>query len=164
MNTQFRWKKKFFSRSYKIYSGNQILGKLESRFFSRLSRAKLKGQKYLFRTKGLLRQTTTIYNGSENSRLGTIKYTLWSASADINLAEKEYRWMYNNFRYTMWSITGSDGVNIKYSRSFTKGQIQGNTDDPVLLFTGLFIHGYLSMVTMIYVLLFILIVINWIII
>lgn len=142
MQTQFSWKKSLFSNLYSIYSNGQQIGKLKNSTFSQTSSGEINGKEYIFKTKGFFRQHTEIIDAYENRVIGEITYNNWMTKATISIDNKTISWKYDNVWNTKWSIFNSEGVNIKYAGSSTKGQIDSNSNDELLLLSGLFVTNY----------------------
>ena len=58
-------------------------------------------------------------------------------------------WKYENFWNTKWSVFNPEGINIEYSGSMTRGKIDSNVDDALLLLSGLFVPNYYWQMTMV---------------
>jgi hypothetical protein len=142
MQTSLRWEKGLFSRAYSIYSNNQLIGQLKDKTFSQSSDGELNGKKYNFKTKGFLKQKTEIRDATNNKVIGEIIYNSWMTKADLIILNKKVNWKYDNLWNTRWRIFDSTGTEIKYSGSSTRGRIDSNTDDSVLLLSGLFVTNY----------------------
>lgn len=142
MQTNLKWKKGIFSNTYRIYSQNQIIGKLKSNSFSQITKGELNGKKYTFTTKGFFKQQTEIRDSINNKVIGNITYNGWMTKATLSILDKKINWKYDNLWNTKWSIFDSNGIEIKYSGSSSKGEINSNTDDDLLLLSGLFITNY----------------------
>jgi len=142
MQTKLIWKKNVFSDLYSIYSNGQQIGKLKDKTFSQSANGELNGKEYTFNTKGFFNQHTEIIDNSENKIIGEIVYNNWMTKATISIDNKTMNWKYDNMWNTKWSIFNSEGIKIQYSGSSTSGQIDSNSDDPVLLLSGLFVTNY----------------------
>lgn len=142
MQTNLRWKKDYISNLYYIYSNNKQIGDLRNKIFSQTATGKLNGKEYIFKTKGFFKQHTEITDGLENKVIGEITYNNWMTKATISVGDKTINWKYDNIWNTKWSISSSEGINIKYSGSSTKGQIDSNTDVELFLLSGLFVTNY----------------------
>ena len=142
MKIRLNWEKEIFSSSYSIYSNNQLIGKLKDKTFSQSASGELNGREYIFRTKGLFKQHTEILDKAENRVIGEINYNSWMTKASISINNKEASWKYDNIWSTKWRIFDSEGIEIKYTGSSRKGQIDANTDDALLLLSGLFVTNY----------------------
>jgi len=149
MKTNLRWEKEFFSSTYSIYSNNQLIGKLKDKTFSQSADGELNGKKYTFRTKGLFKQHTEILDKAENKVIGEITYNTWMTKASLSFYDKKANWKYDNLWSTKWSIFDSAGIEIKYSGLSKKGQIESNSDDPLLLLSGLFVTNYYWQMTVV---------------
>ena len=142
MHTNLRWEKGLFSKTYKIYSNNQLVGNLVDKAFSQSSSGELDGRGYTFRTKGTLKQHTEILDNQENKVIGEITYNSWMTKATLSVLGKTISWKYDNIWNSKWSIFDKDGIRIKYSGSSKSGKIESSTDDALLLLFGLFVTNY----------------------
>lgn len=147
MQRKLRWAKGFFSSLYKIYSNGEQIGSLKDKAFSQSAVGKLNNKEYLFQTKGFFNQKTQIIDTSVNKTMGEIKYNNWMTKATITINNKTINWKYDNMWNTKWSVFNSEEINIKYSGNSTGGQIDSNTDDELLLLSGLFITNYYWQIT-----------------
>ena len=141
MQTNLTWTKGIFSNLYSFYQNGELKGKLKDKTFSQTANGELQGKVYRFKTKGLLKQRTEIID-SEDKVIGEINYNTWMTKASITINGKVVNWKYNNIWNTKWSLFDTVGINIKYSGSSTKGQIDSNVDDSLLILCGLFITHY----------------------
>jgi hypothetical protein len=123
MQTKLSWEKNFFSNLYIIYSDGQRIGEFKNKTFSQTANGELNGRKYSFKTKGFFKQSTEIIESIENKVIGGITYNNWATKATISIDNKTMNWKYDNIWNTKWSISDSDGIDIKYSGSSTSGQI-----------------------------------------
>lgn len=149
MQTNLTWRKGVFSNFYKIYSNGEQIGNLKDKSFSQSCIGVLDNKKFLFQTKGFLKQKTQIIDIVENKMVGEINYNNWMTKATITINNKTTNWKYHNLWNTKWSIFNSEGINIKYSGSSTGGQIDSNIEDPLLLLSGLFVINYYWQMTIV---------------
>lgn len=137
-----QWKKKLLSNTYSIYSNKQIIGKLENKTFSKKASGELNGKEYTFKTKGFLKQNTEIIDNKENKVIGEITYNTWMTKATISISKQSIIWKYDNAWNTKWSISNKAGIEIKYAGTSASGKIESNTDDALLLLSGLYVINY----------------------
>ena len=142
MDTKMKWKKNIFSNLYNITLNGEQIGKLRDKSFSQSANGEINGKEYTFKTKGIFKQRTEIIDNLENKVIGEINYNNWMTKATISIGNKMIKWKYDNLWNTKWSLFNEGGINIKYSGSSTKGQIDSNTDDPLLILSGLFVTNY----------------------
>lgn len=142
MEAKLKWKKKLFSNLYRIYFNDQQIGILKDNVFTQISNGELNGEKFTFRTKGLFKQNTEITDSSNNKVIGRITYNNWMNKATISLNDKMHEWKYDNIWTTKWSIFDTEGTNIAYAGTQSKGQIDSNTDNSLLVLSGLFVTHY----------------------
>jgi hypothetical protein len=141
MNSTLSWKKKNFSNHYRIFENAQQVGELIDKPFSKTTTAKLNGRQYTFKTTGFFKIKTEIIDSS-NKVVGQIDYGSWMKKATISTKESVSTLKFDNSWNTKWSIKNENRTNILYSGSSTKGEIESNVDDSILLLSGLFITNY----------------------
>ncbi len=142
MKTNYSWTKKFFSNLYNIYSNGAILGNLKDKSFSQTAQGEVNGKEYIFKTKGFLKQHTQIIDSSENRIIGEITYNSWMTKATIAINDKILNWKYDNAWNTKWSLFDTAGTLMNFSGSSSKGHINSNVEDELLILTGLFVTNY----------------------
>jgi hypothetical protein len=71
--------------------------------------------------------------------------------ATIKVHGKNVNWQYDNRWQTRWSLRSAEGTLIEYAGSSTGGQAEANTDDELLLLTGLFVTNYYWQMTILVV-------------
>lgn len=147
MQNSFNWKKELFSDTYKVYSNNKQIGELKNRTFSQTSVGEINGKRYTFKTKGFFKQHTQIFDNSDNSLIGDIAYGNWMTKAFLSIKERKLLWKYNNAWNTKWSICESDRTLINYNGS-SKGHIESDINDDLLLLTGLYVTNYYWQMTL----------------
>lgn len=140
------WKNKLFSNTTRIYSNDQLVGQLNHKTFSQTTECELNGEKYKFVSKGFFNQHTEIFESNDEQALGDITYSSWSNKATIFLKDKKIDWKYDNMWNTKWRIFDSEGLEIRFSGSSTKGEISSNTDSALLILSGLYISNYYSQI------------------
>ena len=142
MTTKLSWSKGIFSVHYKIFDTGKQLGSLTDKPFSRTTKARFNGKEYLFRNTGFFNQYTEITDCSDNRVIGGIHYSSWRSKAVVSVNGRKYSWKYANVWGTQWSLWDSGKACVKFKSSTTKGQIHADTDDGLLVLSGLFISSY----------------------
>jgi len=143
------WKKKILSSTYEIYSQDTQKGWLRDNIWKGEAHGELLDRELKFKSKGVFKSHTDIINAGTGEHLGQIRYNTWMTRADISLEGKKFLWKYDNSWQTRWSITMEDGMQIRYSGNEIKGRIEGLTDNPAALLTGLFATTYNWQITLI---------------
>ena len=146
---ELRWKKGLLSGNYSIYEGNRQIGELKDNVFSKKANGQINGKSFTFRTSGFFQQRTRIYDDSNNQMLGEISYNNWMTKATLSTYDKVTNWKYNNVWNTKWSLSGQDGTQVHYAGSSNKGRIESNTDDDLLLLSGLYVTNYYWQMTLV---------------
>lgn len=143
METHFTWRTKFLKNSYEISEYENQAGELKSAGWKRRSAGDLKGVKVLFEIKGFFGKEFLIKNPEDDSVIGHITFNTWRTKATISLREKEYKWQYDNFFHSKWSISDENGAMVKYQGHFKSGDITSYIKDERLILAGLYIKDYL---------------------
>jgi len=142
MNTNLKWEKSFLSSVYRIFSNGRLIGNLDLRAFSNTDIGILNGEKYFFRARGFLSRYTEIVDAKDYNVIGKIIYSSWRSKATLTTLNNTANWKYDNMWHSRWSISSSSGNEIKYAGSSSRGKIDSNTDDALLLLSGLFVTNY----------------------
>lgn len=142
MRNNFTWSKGLFSSLYQIYSNAKQHGSLVDKPFSRTTKGLFNGKEYLFRNTGFFNHRTEIVDCSDNKVIGGIEFNSWRSKATIIVNGSKYSWKYDNFWNSQWSISGTNGLSVKFNSSTTNGHIDAATDDGLLILSGLFIKNY----------------------
>jgi hypothetical protein len=144
-----KWKKGVFSGKYSIYGNSSQIGELKDNMFSKKARGQLNSKSFTFRTTGFFQQRTQIYDDSNNEMVGEISYNNWMTKATLTTYDKVTNWKYNNAWNTKWSLSGQDGTKVRYAGASNKGTIESNTDDELLLLSGLYVTNYYWQMTLV---------------
>ncbi len=142
MKNDLTWSKGLFASVYKIYANGKQLGNLTDKPFSRTTKGTFNGKEYLFRNSGFFKQYTEIVDCSDDKVIGGIEYNTWRSKAAVSVNGRRYTWKYDNLWNTQWGLSDSDRVSVRFSSSTTKGQIEANTNDGLLVLSGLYVKNY----------------------
>lgn len=142
MKHVINWKKGILSSRYRLYSGEEFLGELTNHSFKQNAVGVIKNKKYVFITKGLFKQETRIMDGDSNKVLGRITYNSMMSKADIELSERMVSWKYDNGWHSRWSLFDEKGTLLKFAGGSSKGSIEFENEDLLLILTGLYVTNY----------------------
>jgi hypothetical protein len=141
MKTSLTWTKGIFSSIYHLFSNGNLIGSLEESF-TKSAKGSFNGKNYIFRTQGFLKHNTMIIDCSDNKIIGQIDFSNWMTKAVITINGKKINWKYDNSWSTRWSLFDADGIIATFSGSTTKGFIDTNIDDGLLILSGLFVTNF----------------------
>jgi hypothetical protein len=144
MEIQYNWKTKLFSKKFDIYQNDILKGELYKENWSRKVNGELNIRRVMFETKGIFKVETTIIDLQGDITIGNIKFTNWKAKSTISYQNKDYRWQFDNFLRSRWSISDENGAIIRYHSNAFKGIIVSYTRDEILILTGFFIRNFLK--------------------
>jgi hypothetical protein len=142
METKLKWEKGFFKSTYEIHSGDKIIGNLKENIWSNAATGELHGKLISFRPRGFFRQKTLIIDPVRNELIGEIDFNAFMTKATIRIGDSIFKWKYDNWLNTKWSIHDSKEIQIHYSGSSLKGKISANVEDNILTLAGLFVINY----------------------
>jgi hypothetical protein len=142
METKLDWKKGIFKETFEIYSNGVLVGILKENIWKQIAYGELNGKKVIFKTRGFFKQETQIIETNTNNSVGKITYNSWMTKATIEYTNRVANWKYDNAWNTKWSISNSEGVQIRYQGSSSKGTIEHQTQDDELILSGLFVTNY----------------------
>ena len=148
MQLNYNWRKGIFSESYQIFNNETQVGSLSNKCFSQTAYGELNEEKYTFKTCGVFKQHTQIIE-NYNKIVGEITYNNWMNKATININGQQFDLKYNNIWNTKWSISGLNETQISYNSTSCTGQIQSNTDNELLILSGLFVANYYLQMTLV---------------
>ena len=149
MQLNYNWKKGIFSESYQIFNNETQVGSLSNKCFSQTAHGELNEEKYTFKTTGFFKQHTQIIENNENKIIGEITYNNWMNKATININGQQFDLKYDNIWNTKWSISSLNETQISYNSTSCTGQIQSNTDNELLILSGLFVANYYIQMTLV---------------
>lgn len=147
MLTDLKWEKGLLDNEYKLYSDGKQLGSLINNLLSKTDTGIINNREVLFRKENILKNQFQIIDSTEDKVIGEIIYNEWMNKATITIEDKTVKWKSNNLSSTQWRLFNEDGFEIKYSGSFTGGQINSSTDDLLLILCGLYLTHYFWQIT-----------------
>jgi len=142
MKTVLNWKKGTFSSTCRIFSGEELLGELKDNSFKQTANGIIRQKKYRFVTKGLFKQETQILDGESNQVIGNISYNSMMSKATIQFADRSVSWKYDNTWQTRWSLYDEQGIRMKFAGKYSKGTIEFDEEDDLLVLVGMFVTNY----------------------
>ncbi len=143
MEIHYDWKTKLFSKKFEIYQNDQLKGELFKEGLSRIVTGELNTKRFKFETKGFLKFETTITDLQRHIEAGKITFLRGKNDTIIHYKDRQYKWKFENFICSRWSLSDESKVLIKYhSNSFT-GMIESYTTDELLILSGFYIRNYL---------------------
>jgi hypothetical protein len=142
MNTILHWKKGTFSTTCRISSGEEIIGELANYAFKQTAEGVIRDKRYLFRTKGLFKQETQIIDGENDQVIANITYNSMMSKATIQFTDRTVYWKYDNAWQTKWSLFDKQGIYMKFAGGHSKGTIEYEEEDDLLVLTGMFVTNY----------------------
>ena len=142
MSLTYVWRKPFLKFTYNFYLGGRLMGKMSENNFKRTARAEWNNSGFQFKTYGFFNQKTIVTTSGSNQELATITYNTLKITSTISTKEKTYIWKNLNWNHSKWQITNEQGVLATYYGSSFNGNVDSDTEDPLLIVSGLFIASY----------------------
>ena len=142
MEHNLTWTKGTFDSNYQLFNNGQFSSSLLFNSWKNEAQAFGTEQSYHFITEGFSNPSTKIYNNS-NELIGVISYQFWQTKATISLKSAEqFAFNFSSNWYNSWTITNFKDKQVVYNASSTSGFVRSNTDDELMILTGLFIKEY----------------------
>ena len=134
--------RKFFQKNYTLTENAVPIGSISHTFFHRTYNSKLNQSEYIFtRIPGFLKKFA-VSSISENN-LAEIRFPFWRNKATIILKNGAvYQWEQINFFSGSCRISQRGKQILKFSESFRKGVITGDTTNDLLVISGLIVEDY----------------------
>lgn len=142
MKCILNWKRGAFSTTCRIFSGEKSIGELTNSAFKQTAHGIIHNRRFLFKTKGLFKQETQIFDGGSQQLLGNITYNAWMTKATIQFTDRTLFWKYDNGWQTRWSLYDDQGTLMKFAGGSSKGTIECEEEDDLLVLTGMYVTNY----------------------
>lgn len=140
---KLNWSKDFLGTTTELTESNEKIGVFKSEWFSDNTSLKLKEEKFKFEKQGFFSSDFLIKNIIEKKVVGKIIYHSFKTKATIKIEEKEFVWSQKGFWGTQWILTDSNQTVSTYKSNFLSGgEIESESDDYLLISTGLFTTNY----------------------
>ena len=149
MKSSLHWKKKTFSSTYRIYSGDRQVGQLVENSLKQSAVGELNNSKYLFKTKGVFKQETEVIDIDSKTTIGKISYNAMMNKAEIQYPNRTVHWKYDNKWQTRWSLSDTRGIQMAFRGGLSKGSIECSDEDDLLVLTGLFVTNFYWQMTIV---------------
>jgi len=143
MEVHYHWKTKFFGRKFEIYQNEILKGELFKEGFSRKVTGELNAKRFQFETKGFFKYEVTITDLQKHIDAGKILITWKKGGTTVLYEGKEYKWKFENFICSRWSLSDERRTLIKYHSSAFSGLIESYTGDELLILSGFFIRNFI---------------------
>ncbi|RYD79501.1 MAG: hypothetical protein EOP55_04605 [Sphingobacteriales bacterium] len=142
MEQTLSWRKGILDSNYQVF-GNALL-KFSLNFSSLKNSAIATTQQgiYLLKSEGYSNPESKILN-NKNEVLAIIRYEWWSFKAKIIFTSgEEFDWSFQNSWLSRWTLNNHKDKQVIYNSSTGNGLIHSNTDDDLVILSGLFIREY----------------------
>ncbi len=143
MEIRYNWKTKLFSKKFEIYQNDQLKGELFKEGLSRKVTGELNTKRFQFETSGFFKFETTITDLQRHIEAGKINFLRGKRGTIVLYKDREYKWKFDNFICSRWSLSDENSVLIKYHSNAFTGMIESYTNDELLILSGFFIRNYL---------------------
>ncbi len=143
METHYDWKTRFFSKKFNIYQNDQLKGELFKEGLSGKVTGELNTKRFQFETKGFFKFETTITDLQRHIVAGKITFLRGKNGTTILYKDRQYKWKFENFICSRWSLSDERKVLIKYHSNAFTGMIESYTSDELLILSGFYIRNYL---------------------
>jgi len=159
MEKHLTWTKGIFENTYQLFENGQIVNTLFFDTWKNEARTIGKENSFLFKTNSYFDSNTQILTGN-GEIVGTISFDLWQTKAVVNLTSGEqFACNFNNYWLSKWTITNFKDKQLFYYANTSSGTITADTDDELILLSGLFIREHYSRVWILFIIFFAMVVV-----
>ena len=144
MEQRFNWKTKLFSKKFEIYQHDSLKGEIFKENWSRKVTGELNARRVRFETKGFFKNETSIIDLQGEIGAGKVIFAGIISKATIIYQNREYKWQFDNFLRSKWSVNDENGAIVRYHSNAFTGIITSYTRDEILILTGFFIRNFLK--------------------
>jgi len=139
MTTNLNWNKNLYRNQIKIFQGFQKHSSLTGNLLNTKVIGSFKENKYIFKRNNS--NDISIVDLRTDEEVVTIKINKLVNKSVINLKGKNYTFSYENFFKSSWTIKQDYKDLIKYKSNFNRGRINSETDDELLILTGMYLSN-----------------------
>lgn len=151
MEKHLTWTKGLLENTYQLFENGLIINSLFFDTWKNEARSIGKENTFLFKTNSFFDSNTQILT-SNGEIVGVINFDLWQTKAVVNLKSGEqYACNFSNYWFSKWTITNFKDKQLFYYSSTTTGTITTNTDDELIVLSGLFIREHYSRVLVLFI-------------
>lgn len=144
------WKKKWFDSTYHLFQEETPVGQLEPHTWKLLVTGSFNKKTFEFRRVGFFRNYVSINNVQNNIQEGSISFHKWTGKPTLTLRSgKPYALHYTNTWHSKWALSNNEDEIIYYKGNSTKGEVNTNNDNEILILSGLYLadnHWRLTLV------------------
>ena len=160
MTSTYIWRKPFLNLTYRFYSGGKQIGKMQENTWKRSASTVWNSTDLHFQTSGIFNQKTKVNAAATGEELAHITYDTLRNKANILLKDEAYQLENLNWNHSKWQISRGQKVMIVYHGSSFHGDIESDTEDPLLILSGMYVASYfwqnfaVAMVMVLFIILF----------
>jgi len=114
MEQRFNWKTKLFSKKFEIYQHDSLKGEIFKENWSRKVTGELNARRVRFETKGFFKNETSIIDLQGEIGAGKVIFAGIISKATIIYQNREYKWQFDNFLRSKWSVNDENGAIVRY--------------------------------------------------
>ncbi|MGY3054074.1 hypothetical protein ACVWYG_002277 [Pedobacter sp. UYEF25] len=151
MNYDFNWNKDAFDSKYQVVSQGMLKYALNFESWHNSAIATTQTGIYLFKTQGFSKAESLLVD-NRNQVLAVISFNLISLNATVKFTNgDEYKFLYRRNWISEWSLNNGTDKQVFYKARTGSGLIKSNSDDELLIMTGLYIREYFSRLLLLFV-------------
>ena len=144
MEKYYTWNKGIFDSNYQVYEAGQIKSTMFFDAWRKEAKIITQQKSYILKNNGFIDPTTQIYDNMHQI-IGSITYNTWKTKGMVILnSGEQYTFDFTNSWFSTWVITNFKDKKISYDSSTSSGTVMANTDDELMLLTGLYIRAYFN--------------------
>lgn len=147
MQSILNWQKGIFSCTYQVLLGGRQIGQLKDSEWSRFAHGHMLNTFLTFKICNGLRDTASIVDTESQRQIGTIRFSLWYPKARIEYGDQLAYWKFSNLWECNWKIYRGHTTLITLRGWRSKGTLENQHLDEVLVLAGLYVANYYRRLT-----------------
>jgi len=134
------WKRNWLSSKIELFVDGIQKGAIIFSTWRSDAESIFEDKNYFFTNVGFWQSKTNVFDKKTNELVAIITYDSWKSKAVISMKSGEqFEWKSTNFWKSQFVVSNYKDANIIYNSSSNSGSISSDTDDSLLMITGLFI-------------------------
>jgi len=140
MSRFINWKNNWFSGNFQLFVDGVQKGMITFGTWKSDAVSMFEDKNYYFVNEGFWQSKTKVIDRNTNEMVAIITYDSWKSKALISLnTGEQYEWKSTGIWKTQFTVSNYKDAHIMYNSGSNSGAISSDTDNELLIISGLFI-------------------------
>ncbi|MGQ7856926.1 hypothetical protein ACUN24_22025 [Pedobacter sp. WC2501] len=140
MSKFINWKSNWLNGNFQLFADGVQKGMISFSSWRSDAESMFEDKNYQFANDGFWKSRTKVIDRKTLEVIAIINYDSWKSMAVISLnTGEQYEWKSTGIWKSQWTVSNYKDEHIIYTSSSNSGTISSNTDNKLLIITGLFI-------------------------